>query len=570
MSQITQTTDALSQRIVEAQPVVFRAPGGPQTPSTRSELAVLDQGQREVEARPLVVVGPRQPVLVDEQGRMQRPDGTGVASGGIVPWDLTGSEIQRVVNSIESSGKRGFVSLAPGETYELGSTPLVFTTGVCGMRGHASVLNSTLEGVFSITLRNRQTSPFSRFAPLTEYSGFSLMMPKTTDKTFSGDGIFVGRTTGTSGEAAHTVMRDVYVFGGRDSIKFGDQSWLNQHFNCHFQQSWRYGGHFETLTNAGENHNFHGGVFAGVNNNDGTGVGIYMPGQGNAGVNLHGVSIDYCDFLAWVESGVLSGSPHLENRGSQPMIVLSPVTGQQPSLLLNGARFAPTEDAPGRASLIRVANGTSQNASVLVKQSHLELWGRTTEVLTLDNPALPILRADVSDNHYIIQAGGSTMARLGASLNQLHNGDFAAGTMAGWSNSALTPYTLGVNATGGIGGTQSARVVGTGSGNMNFFQDVPVRPGQQVIFDGNINITDRSAGQIFVRMRFLDATGKNSAAPTVISSFDHQSWSATTGGYQRFAGRYTAPRGACFARLDVFFLAFGGTADFDDFDVWIN
>ena len=82
MSQITQTTDALSQRTVEAQPVVFRAPGGPQTPSTRSELAVLDQSQRELEARPLVVVGPRQPVLVDSAGLMSTPDGRVVGGGG--------------------------------------------------------------------------------------------------------------------------------------------------------------------------------------------------------------------------------------------------------------------------------------------------------------------------------------------------------------------------------------------------------------------------------------------------------------------------------------------------------
>lgn len=101
MSKITETTDVLNGRTIHAEPVMVVPPGGASTPSAKSSTEVIDSStSREVEAKPIVFVGERQPVLVDEQGVMRRPNGGLVGAMGGWPigtWltDRTGTVNQR-------------------------------------------------------------------------------------------------------------------------------------------------------------------------------------------------------------------------------------------------------------------------------------------------------------------------------------------------------------------------------------------------------------------------------------------------------------------------------------------
>lgn len=143
MSQITQTTDVLSQRTIEAQPVVFRAPGGPQTPSTRSELAVLDQSQREVEARPLVVVGPRQPVLADALGELFLPGGQrlgafDIQAGQPLFFGITGVTVSRASANAASDAvyQAVYTATVPGGV--MGPNGQFYFVGTIGQTNSAS------------------------------------------------------------------------------------------------------------------------------------------------------------------------------------------------------------------------------------------------------------------------------------------------------------------------------------------------------------------------------------------------------------------------------------------------
>lgn len=82
MSKFNETTDPLNGRTIHARPVAIMPPGAALVPSSNSSIAVVDEIGKEVEARPIVFVGPRQPVLVDQQGRLTRPNGDLVAGGG--------------------------------------------------------------------------------------------------------------------------------------------------------------------------------------------------------------------------------------------------------------------------------------------------------------------------------------------------------------------------------------------------------------------------------------------------------------------------------------------------------
>jgi len=87
MSKISETTDVLNGRTIHAEPVMVMPPGGVSTPSTKSSTEVIDSAtSREVEAKPIVFVGERQPVLVDDVGRLTKPNGDMVGGGPIYSW----------------------------------------------------------------------------------------------------------------------------------------------------------------------------------------------------------------------------------------------------------------------------------------------------------------------------------------------------------------------------------------------------------------------------------------------------------------------------------------------------
>lgn len=76
MSKITETTDVLNGRTIHAEPVIVMPPGGVSTPSAKSSTEVIDSAtSREVEAKPIVFVGERQPVFLDGRGLLSTPDG---------------------------------------------------------------------------------------------------------------------------------------------------------------------------------------------------------------------------------------------------------------------------------------------------------------------------------------------------------------------------------------------------------------------------------------------------------------------------------------------------------------
>lgn len=133
MSRITKFIDRITGRQDEAQAVVFRGPSGPQTPSTRTEGAVVDETGYEVEPRHLVVVGARQPVLVDSRGQMTNPAGA-VFSGGLIATVSGGGDSfmarlhQAIFPSSTASCTNGVVTI-PATNHGLTTGSLVNATG---------------------------------------------------------------------------------------------------------------------------------------------------------------------------------------------------------------------------------------------------------------------------------------------------------------------------------------------------------------------------------------------------------------------------------------------------------
>lgn len=410
----------------------------------------------------------------------------------IIPRDTTTAELQRCLDLIAGLPHGGFLELLPNTVYTITST-LNWLLGRVGLIANGSIFqvaNGALPAnSFAIKFRPDSSSLHGRDATALSVSNLVLIGPAVESSNV--DGIQFARDISPDGTVANQAIRDLVVYGFRDGIKFGDQSYLLCFYGFHIFKCWRSGVNVEALTNAGENYNFHGGCISDCQNANGTAHAVLQPNDGNAICNFFGVSFDYNDRVFRVESGSFQAiGCHFEGNAERAFGRVVPMSGQMAHASISHSEITATESTDNRRSWFLVDTNNSTRAGMHLTGNTIKMYEKTGELVSFlgTNDAV----SPVCENNIIFVrgpdngTGGAYPASkaeysptMGAKLNQLFNGSFEYNTSAvatatlsgntvasisitnGGKNYSGTP-TVTLTGGGGSGATATATVDGTG------------------------------------------------------------------------------------------------------------
>ncbi|GAA2605171.1 hypothetical protein GCM10010399_40280 [Dactylosporangium fulvum] len=475
-------------------------------------------------------------------------------------------DTQAIKSAIAAAANGGVVTFGVNKTYRIRGR-IDMPVGLVGYQGNGSTLNcaevpDTDRYAIRFVPSPAPAADPNMFTERWTYSywceGLRIVGPSDNgrDTARALDGIFIGRPPEVDeGNVAGMSFYNVVVRGFRDNWTIADQSWLLAFYHCYSSNAWRRAYHFESIVNAGENYNFHGGVI------HGNAIGVHANVEGNSDINFFGVSFDYNELHMQLESGIttLTGC-HLEDRNTSPMITVLSTGGKEPAKLdLVSCVVAGTEtSAGGRRSFVTVSGDRS------VVRVHGGAWPRydrpDSELVTVPPGAG---RPLVSVEHVDPVIKENAAPRISGVTSLVHNGGFEDG-LTGWTLSASgSAGSHAVDTSVRRSGNASLRIAKSAAGNYGFWRDVPVTPGGRLLVRGYIRAQALNAGGGF-RVDWLDFGGVEVAAREDAVG---GTVSGTTDWIQRSA-TLAVPVGAARARVWAWTIASSGSMWFDDIEAW--
>lgn len=403
--------------------------------------------------------------------------------------------------------------------------------------------------------------------------GLAIQGPDTDDTTVDGLSI---TTAGTGGHADDGLLFErLKVYGFRDQVVAGSQSWAVTWNACLFGHFHRYGCNITQGSNSGQGWVFNGCTWSGGSNANGDATGVYT--SGNVEVFLFGCTNGENQIEFSHNGGVLNlHGCHVENRvAAQPFIKLAGGSSIRTHLAMFGGQFG---GIGGKTNLIEV-RADSPSDKVWV-----DLNG--VAVNSYDQSCTVFRNLYASPVHFRQRGGyvdmgtsdGTKMATMGHDSSLLYNGDFEQSTswaQPGWRTSG-SYTTKAINTTRPHDGTHSLEVIGVGTtGDDLVWQYFPVIPGKEITVQYWYNVTAYTAGSLTPRIAFYQwdqalpqtSTGPGSVGVTrtsVANIGNIAAFTAATSGWVPHYATYTVPRGVSFGYIDFYFTNWNGTAYVDD------
>lgn len=396
----------------------------------------------------------------------------------------------------------------------------------------------------------------SSFNAACKLNGFALIGPTGLSGTL--DGISFG---GTGQTVANVVLRDLLVYGFRDAVKYGDNTYLIKLYDFVITKCTRYGERYDCTVNAGENISHFGGAIGNIVNAN-AGRCVYSTTENPfLSVSYHGVSFDYSDCNFDINAGTFDFyNCHQENGNQLPMGLLLYTSGKpHPVVRWKGGDIAFGAGGFNRATLFDVDGACTFEADG-VTLSNSDSGTSTSLVVTHGTPW-----KIVSKFIYIPGTAGASIPCT--QNNQLFNYDFAASIANAWTSSlqagsaidATTTYTLG-------GRTYSSfKFVLHATLAQNIQQKISVAAAGNHLFLAAIRADTLTTGSASVSVSYYAADG------TTLISTVTAGVAVTTS--QAFTPNGTAlriPQGAAFAVISLAVTAGSGTVYFSLPGAWAS
>lgn len=349
-------------------------------------------------------------------------------------------------------------------------------------------------------------------------------------------------------------LEHVYVYGFRDQVWLGQNSWLNGFYKCKFSHFHRYGINADAGSNAGEMYQFFGCSFdSSTNATTNTATGYFQAVGSAADAAFFGCSFDYNDVELEVQSGTVTlDGCHLENNRTGPMIKAAFTGGSEhTTITLNGGQISPTESTT-RSHYIDLTGDNIYVTINGVKWNTFNRGGAELVKVISGGPSIRFIGGD------IVTGGTGSTPIPSQTINVLQNPGFETTTLAGWTTGALVTYS---NQTANVhSGTRAARIVGTGgAGTSSMTQKFPVRPGEVVHLSAWLASSSMTAGSVAFSIVWKAQDGT-----TTVGSTGTLATISANQAYTFVGSRRIAPVQAGFAMIEFFSTNLNGTVDIDD------
>lgn len=471
--------------------------------------------------------------------------------------------IADAINAIYAAGTRRRVIMPSGNLTAAIKTAgvLNFYCGAVGIDFNGLVLDaSSLTSGTVITLNGNGGSPYSRYSDSLPYENFTVLGNTTAGTTTTLMSVAGGGTY--AGEVSGAVLRQFVLNGGGTGMSLGANVYIFFAENFRIMNQLAVGLDVPAGVNAGENVCFRAGQISNVISGSSTGIGIRLQAAANDyGVRLQNVSVDYNDQAFEILGGELFFDQcYLEmNNTANP---IGSIALTSPALVAGmqffGGEIALSETTTARVNIFTIAGGVNTRIKFIGTRFAGNLSTLPTAQLvniTDGGASTVIIEGCTSDGIY----KGNALKGI---LNRVYNGDFELGNLNGWTTSG-TSYTWTADSTNPHSGTWAMKVVSATANNGTAVSNpITVRPGQQVLTDGWVDLTAFTQGSVQL---FVQYASDAAFADIIASDNAGGPYTATTSGYTESNYVGAAPQGANYARINVTCASsFEGTAYFDD------
>lgn len=356
--------------------------------------------------------------------------------------------------------------------------------------------------------------------------------------------------------ASMLTLRKINVYGFRDQFVYGSNNWAIKFIGVSGEHSHRYINHYFSSNNSGENYNYYGCDFYSSFNASGTASALYSEAPANLDCNFFGCSFDYNDNEGIFHDGAFTfHGCHFEDRSTNPMFSLIASSSNIPSLSIYGGKIIPSETIPGRDCLITTQGST--DIGVIVEPTMVNGYNHTLQIIKALDGYIPKIsfRAGLFS---IGGVNGSPYTYPSNMTNRLYNGDFETGDLSGWTSNIGT-YTYTVQTSTVHFGTNALSISTSGaSGTGTLAQKFNCQPGQRVLIRGWMNITQFTAGSIYLRLIGTNQAGSQITIPTI------QNPTSVTNEWVGCGGKFVVPKGVTNIEFQIYVSGFQGQAYFDD------
>ena len=462
-----------------------------------------------------------------------------------------------------ASGPRRVFMPAAGLTALINTAGLInFYCGAVGIDFNGMILNASgITAGTVITATGRGSAPYSRYASSAPVENFNLVGPSSDAATT----VMLSLDGGTpqNGEIQGGFIRNCSIHGGSVGVDILANVYICKFDNLRVGSQTLYGVRFTGGANTGENINFHGGSIANVNNAAGTGIGLYLtPAAADADLNFFGTSFDYNNQLIEQQGGrlTLTGC-HLElgvigtitSVAKLVNVEDNTATAFQTALrMLGGIIYLSGAYNPTQA-IVTAAKGPK--ASVLLDGVIVENYAATAPLVLVTDASAVAVR---TPNCTLLQSANGTIS---PPINAVYNGGFETGNLNGWTKGSAAVFTV----QSGVvhSGTYALEITEAAATSGDYYQIIPVRPGQRVYTDVWLNVTSYTAGDVTVSIGFA----QDAALVTTLPGVTAASESAATAGWVESQAAAIVPDGANFMTVSIGIGGFTGTAYVDDIAV---
>lgn len=433
---------------------------------------------------------------------------------------------------------------------------LILRASVATLDLNGSILDFSGMSNGTAILINPPIDPYGPYSALRDCICNGMIIGPDIDAT-TVDGIKIDAVSIGIGALTGLSFRNLTIEGFRDNLISDRRAYINHLWNVNLIGAHRYNLNYPCSSYAGENLSMFGGRIADAHNASNTACGIYIPSGSNGQLHLFGVSIDYNDTQGLLYSGCVRayGGNHENNKTTAAWVLNQ--SGSDYIELVLACDTTLTEASPGRNSYIE----TTGDQIFVQLGGFFRAYQMTTELVTVVSGTPKV---DWSSLNLLATGGDSLQPQICNFYNSVYQGqDATSPVVTPWtaSGASVTP-SVGVGA-GYLSGN-SIRLTWSGAGSANAYYEVNVTPGKILLFEGRINITSAPAStNIFLRIRFVDKAGN------LLQNNDIKSWTAITGGYEKFSNWRRVPAGAIGCRIDFWNGATAPVLDLDNIKAWI-
>lgn len=427
--------------------------------------------------------------------------------------------------------------------------------------GHVRLDFSALTSGVALTITgdNGDSSRGPHLPILHTVSGFQMVGPNTDASTV--DGILF---TDTSEGIDQGTLAHVMVYGFRDGLTYGSNVWSIEHYkvgvaNCH-----RYGINLSVAgSNSGECITFtHVSVY-GCHNASNTAVAVYSPSVGNAEARFIGGSLDYNDSEGLLQGGTITFfGTHIEDNQTGPMFKYAAVSAGQLTTVNFDGCFWDVVGSTARDHVHEITTATTAPSNLTVN-----FVGGAVGVGSSQGTTWLVNNAASGSAGSLARFGGGFTGTtngllLGDFYNMLNNGyfddstAFVTGGVNGWTAGTTGTWSIG---TSGARSGNALTLTGTGTGTSVTYQKIVLPPQRTPLrLGGWVSIPSFTSGAagIFVQFYAVDGT------TTVGGQFRVGHLTAASG-WTALTARFTPPRGAFYAQVQLVNENLVGTAVFD-------